>query len=170
MRKYELSKANRIQRIRSGKLTDIEQRVLGVVLRPKDGAHISEVVSKSMEVHKTVEFVLMTLRAAGRVGHNGYRGPMARWCKPGREQHCREVAYAKFYAGRADPISDARRRISEVELRKQRRSEQYAKRNEARKAELKASPTLNGNPVRIIGPAREFKAPGPISVFHLGQQ
>lgn len=167
---YNAAKAARIQRMRRGELTDAEQRVLGVILRAPDGLHVREVVSKSLETHKTVEYVLCSLHAAGLVAQNGYRGQMARWCKPGMETHCRELAHAKFYAGRADPISDARRRIEEVERRKQRRSQQYAKRNEARKAELQACPVMADAPVRIIGPAKEFKAPGPISVFHLGQQ
>lgn len=162
MRDYTAAKEFRIERMRRGELTDIEQRILGVVLRAPDGLHVREVVSKSLESHKTVEYVLCSLRAARLVSQNGYRGPMARWCKPGREQHCRELAHAKFYAGRADPVSDAKRRIEKLEARKLRQSE-YEKRR-------KFSAALPDSPVRIIGPAKEFKAPGPISVFHLGQQ
>lgn len=159
---YNAAKAARIQRMRRGELTDAEQRVLGVILRAPDGLHVREVVSKSLETHKTVEYVLCSLHAAGLVAQNGYRGQMARWCKPGMETHCRELAHAKFYAGRADPVSDAKRRIEKLEARKLRQRE-YEKRR-------KFSAALSDEPVRIIGPAREFKAPGPISVFHLGQQ
>lgn len=158
---YTLAKAERIKRMRAGELTDIEQRVLGVILRAPDGLHVREVVSRSMESHKTVEYVLCSLHAARLVAQNGYRGPMARWCKPGLEQHCREMAHAKFYAGRADPVTDAKRRIEKLEARKLRQRE-YEKRR-------KFSAALPDEPVRIIGPAREFVAPGPISVFHLGQ-
>lgn len=159
---YNAAKAARIQRMRRGELTDPEQRVLGVILRAPDGLHVREVVSKSLETHKTVEYVLCSLHAAGLVAQNGYRGQMARWCKPGLETHCRELAHAKFYAGRADPVGDAKLRIEKIEKRKARNREYKARR--------KFSATLPDTPVRIIKPATEFKVTGPISVFHLGQQ
>lgn len=158
--KYRSEKEIRIARVRRGDLTDIEQRVYSVVIRAKDGIHKREVVAKSLEVFKTVEFVLSLLKAAGKIGQNGLRGEMARWCKPGLEQHCREVAIAAFYASRKKD------KTAEAELRRERRNR--VNKEYMRKA--KASKELPDTPVRIIGPAREFKPTGPISVFHLAQQ
>lgn len=156
---YSQSKQQRIERVRRGELTDAEQRVLSVILRAKDGIHKRDVITKSLETYKTVEYVLCTLHAAGKIGQNGSRGEMARWCKPGLEAHCRKVAREQFYACRE----------AEKDAKEQRKRELRRVRNKEYKARVKVSKNLPDTPLRIIGPAREFFAPGPISVFHLAK-